>query len=355
MTLYIVLFALLCITTAIELGQKQERSVVGIRTVSMHTTALIPLLLFVFLGVFREVTVGFDAQTYYNNYWLKTDSYTWKYLFTNFSIDNGFALLLKVLSLFTDNWWFARALLFLLTFLLYYKVIAKETPYPSMSLIIFLGLNMLGLMFGILRQALAGAVSLIAYNQLRKGSWCKCLLLILIACTIHKTALLCVFMLVLHLLRMKKLSGIKLIAFSLLSYGVIFLAIPIITRLYAGSRYYGIAGSNGGYGMLLFIIAILLLLGYLMRITDAYKDNELIYLFNLSCGAFFIQVGALQWSLLNRTTVFFSIYWCILIPKLIARLPQRKRWICYFAVIVLFGFMFFYQLTDVELFVMHKF
>lgn len=353
MTLYVVLLALLCVTALIEKNTKKLKA--DGQNKLLCFTVLFPLLLLLFLGIFREVTVGFDARTYYYNYWLRVDTYSWESLLTDFSVDNGFLLLLKAFFSYTDDWWLVRAILFFITFSLYYVTIAKETPYPSLSLIIFLGLGTLSLMFGILRQALAGAITMIAYRHLRRGARIRSLLFILIASTVHKTALLCIFMWILYFLKTKKFTGVKLVVLSVFSYGAFFAAIPLVTLLYADSRYDSIAENNGGYGMLLFIFIILTLTGHLMRLTDAYDDHESSYLFNLSCGALFIQIGALQWSLLNRTTVFFSVYWCILIPKLIAKLPRQKQWSYYFAVIALFGFMFLYQLTDVDMFVMHEF
>lgn len=317
--------------------------------------AIIPVILLLYLGIFRETTVGVDGETYRVYYWLQLDRFSWSYLLSDFSGDNGFFVVLKVISLFTDDWWLARAILYTFTFSLYYVAIDEETPYPSVSILMCFGLGMITLMFGILRQVLAGAVTMLAYKQLKKNSRLKCLLLILLASTIHKTAFICIYMLVIHLLEHRKISGLKLIVLSLLSYAVFIAAVPMLSRLYADSRYETIAGSNGGYGMLLFMTVVVTFISYLMRITKAYSDKELINLFNLSCGALLVQIGALQWDLLTRASILFSIYWCILIPKLIYRLPKYRRLQCYITFFVLFGFMFFYQITDAETFVGHTF
>lgn len=357
MTPYIILFAALLLSGFLETNKVLRLKIAGISSKFFPKSvyAILPVVIILILGIFRETTVGYDSEAYYLYYWSQVDRYSWMELLTDFSIDNGFFLILKVIALFTDNWWAVRAILFVLTFGLYYVVIREESPYPSMSVLVFIGLSNLGLMFSILRQALAGAVCMFAYRQIRKGSWGKCLILIIVAATIHKTAFLCIFMLILYFLRMRKFSGFKLILFSILSYTVFFVSIPLITVLYANSQYVDIAKHDGGYGMLLFIIVVLALLAYLMRITEAYTDNDLSYMFNLSCGALFIQIGALQWSLLNRATVFFSIYWCMLFPKLIYCLPRRKRLQCYLIVAVLFGFMFFHQLAEAEMFLIHQF
>lgn len=316
---------------------------------------IIPLIIILFLGIFRETTVGYDSETYYTYYWSQLDRYSWTDLLTDFTNDNGFFLVLKAIAVFTDDYWVARAILFVLTFVIYYASIREESPYPTISLIIFLGLGTLGLMFSILRQALAGAICLYAYRKIRYRGWVKCLILILLAITIHKSAILCFFMLVLYFIRAKQFSGIKLVLLSIMSYLFLLIAVPIAALFYKDGRYETIRMSDGGFGMLIFIISIVVLTVHLMKKTGSNKDDELKFLFNLSSGALFLQIGALQWSLLNRLVVYFSINWCLLIPKLIYKLPRKQRLMYFVVIAVLFGFLFFYQLGEVYMYAWHKF
>ena len=290
-----------------------------------------------------------------NDCGLPAQSYSWGELLTNFSIDNGFYFLLKIISLFTDDWWAARAILFVLTFELYSMTISEDSPYPCVSLLIFIGMTHLSLMLSILRQSLATAICLIAYRQIQKKSWIKCLIMLLLAVTIHKAAIICVFLLFVYILRLKKFSGWQLVIFSLAAYVVFHTMIPIVISLYSNSDYAGVAEKNGGYGMLIFMAVVYVILNHLMHQTRATENHELSYLFNISCGGLFIQIGALQWDLLNRAGAFFTIYWCMLFPKLICQFSRSKRVLYYLIISCLFGFMFFYQLSDVEMFVLHKF
>ena len=355
---YVVLFSILVLCGIYEVCRKPRMAVLGntvIKPQSKRYYLIIPILVILVMGIFRETTMGYDSDTYYQYYWSCIDSYSWLYLLTHFSIDNGFFIVLKVIAIFTRDWWLARAVLFVLTFSLYYHFIARYSEYPAVSLIIVLGLALFGLMFSILRQALAGAISLFAYKQIRKGSVFKCVLFILLACTVHKSAILCVFMVVFYVLHLKKFTGFKLIVFSILAYFIFIIGIPLIALIYADSRYSGGTTRDGGYGMLLFMAAITALILRMFKLTGTNRDKGLGYMFNLSCGALMIQVGSLMWSLLTRTTVFFSFYWCLLIPNLICRLPKNKRIIYFIIVATLFGFMFFYQLSGVDMYVFHRF
>lgn len=354
MTLYVVLFVFLLLygllevsNISIEENMPQKRK--------HWNYAHIPFFIIIFMGVFREVSVGYDSDSYYVSYWLQIDRYTWHEILTGYSKNNGFLFVLKVIALFTDDYWIARVALFLLTFGLYFAVIKNESPYPTVSLLIFVGLSTLSLMFGILRQALAGAICFSAYKQLKRGSWLKCVILILVSATIHKTALLCLFMPVFRVIRMKKFSELKLVCLSALAYIVFVVAIPFVTFFYEDGRYLNVGLRNGGYGMLFCMMGVIVLALHLIKKTKSRCDSDMSYIFNLSCCALFVQIGAIQWSLLTRTTIYFSIYWCILFPELLSKLPQKKR-VTYFLILAtVFGFLYFYTLDDVNLFVMHRF
>lgn len=358
MSPYLILFFALLVCGLWEIRQGNDRALFYVKSTGQTYCKilyeLIPVLMILFLGIFRETTMGYDSQAYLDTYWAITDDLSWGEILTGFQNDNGFFFVLKFISLFTKDWWAARAILFTFTFLLYYIIIVKYSPYPSTSLIIMLGLAMLGLMFSILRQALAGAITLYAFKHIRKGSWVKCLLLIMLAATVHKSALLCVFMLVLYFPRFKKFSGKELAVLSAVSYLFFIVAVPLVLNLYV-KQYIDLAAHDGGYGMLLFMVTITVLILYLFNITGEKRNGVLGFTFNLSCGALFIQIGALVWSLLNRATVYFSFYWCLLLPNLLYKLPYRKRQIFFLVIAAAFGFMFFHQIAEAELYVLHKF
>lgn len=358
MTPYVVLFAILVFYGIYEISRKPIMAVpkgMVNNYRSKNFYLIIPVIVILIMGIFRETTVGYDSETYYKYYWICIDDFSWPYLFTHFSIDNGFYIVLKLIAIFTRDWWLARAILFVITFLLYYYFITEYSPYPIMSLIIVLGLALLGLMFSILRQALAGAITLFAYKYVHRNKGINSIIFILLAATIHKSALVCLYIILLYKLKLKKFFGFKLLLYSVIV-GIIFtIVVPIIIKLYADSRYEGIAAHNGGYGMLLFMITVTILILLLFEITNKKQDLEMGFIFNISCGAIFLQIGALIWELLNRITIYFSFYWCLLIPMLIYKLPKNWRIAYYIIVVVLFGFMFFYQISEVDKFILHQF
>lgn len=328
--------------------------------------AIIPFLIIFFLGVFREISVGKDSGSYVTFYWNLLDMYSWNELFTNFSIDNGFYIILKVLALFTDDWWLVRSILFGLTFSLYYAIMAKESNYPCVSLLIFVGLGNIGLMFGVLRQSLAGGICFFAYKYLKKNEWLKFVVLVLIASLIHRSSLISFFVFMVSYFKPKKFTYYKLFVLSGIVTVLFYFVIPIITSRYNNQIYENTDMQDGGYGMLLFLIALFAILGYLINyikrneeITEQKHkledEDKMVCLYNISCGALFVQIGALQWGLLTRITVYFSIYCCLLFPELLSKVTQKNRIQLYLVLVVLFGFMFFYQLGEDEVFIMHSF
>lgn len=315
---------------------------------------MLPVLLILLLGIFRETSVGYDSEVYRIYYWDRIDTYSWRELLTDFSMDNGFYLLLKVIAVFTDDWWLCRAVIFVITFGMYYRGIEKDTPYPSMSLLIFCGLSILTLSFSILRQAIAGAICLYSYRQCQKGSLTRGILLILIASTFHKLAFMCLLIPVIFIFLKKKISGLKLIVLSILSMLVFAVLIPIVSSMYADGLYENSTYSEGGFGKLFFIIVVIIYVIYLHHrtIKKALPEDAM---FNISCCSLFVQLGALQWGLLTRCVSIFSVFWCMLIPQLINKLPPKERLLHFGIVAILFGFMFFYQINDVDLYIFHHF
>lgn len=334
-------------TQILKLGFTKKRAVKSIYVI-------LPALMILLLGFFRDAYMGYDSETYKIYYWDRVDTYSWIKLLLSFSIDNGFFLLLKVIKLFTDDWWLCRAIIFVITFGLYYKGIEKDNPYPSMALMIFCGLSMLTFSFSILRQAIAGAICVHAYHQCQKGSMFKGVLLIFLAATFHKLSFISLLIPIIFMLRKKRFSGLKLVILSILSGLLCFVLIPIVVSIYAGGRYADAHQSEGGYGKLLFIIVVIIYTSRLLyRTTEKGTSDEI--LFNISCCALFAQVDALQWGLFTRSVGMFSVFWCMLIPRLINKLPSKERIIHLGIVTVLFGFMFFYQMNDVDMYIFHHF
>lgn len=357
MLLYISLLVTFGVASIFEFLQSEKilKIVTSRRILFFGTAAIIPFLFFVALGVFRETSVGADAKTYFFNYWLRIDDISWTKIFTDFSKDNGFYFLLKVISVVTDDWWVARAILFILSFSIYYAVIGTETPYPSVSMIIFLGIGFLGMLFGILRQVLAGAITLLAYKQSLYGAKARGILLLLLAVTFHKTSILFILAIILLKFNKNKFSMMQIIVMLGVSYVFFAAIIPFIINTYANSRYELVATSNGGFVRLLFFVMIVCVSYHLFDQTDANDDEECCFLFNISCCTLFIQMGALQWSLLTRVTNFFSVFWCLLLPKLIEKLPSEKRLLYYLIIFILFGVMYLSLLPDIGEYVIHKF
>lgn len=155
---YIILFVLLSLGGFIEISKDKKYYFIARKEINFYNLYLfICVAYFVALGVFRETTVGWDSDNYFTYYWNYAYNLSWKDILLRFSGDNGFYFICKLIHQFTNDYWVFRAIIFCITFLLYFYVIKKETNNVCIGLLIFMGAAQFSLIYSILRQALAGA------------------------------------------------------------------------------------------------------------------------------------------------------------------------------------------------------
>ena len=366
MGIYLFLIAVLAVCGYIEISGKYERAA--------KYTEWISFALFLFVGVFRETTVGNDALSYDTDYFSVANRWKWGSLLTDFSKDNGFMLLTKIIRVYTDDYWGYRAILFTLTLTLYFCAIRENSNYVSVSLFIFAGLSNLGLMLGILRQALAGAICFFSYGFLKREKEIPYALLVLLAATMHKTALICLLYLPLRWFVKKRFSPLIFVFGIWMSLLVGYSILPVAVKLYANGGYVNSMITDGGEKLFL---AINVLIGSVMffasdtvwhkgkfgnLLTPAkadekyFYDTEHAFQFNVASSSVFVQTIAMVfWGLLTRMRTYLSIYWVLLLPEAIEKLPQKRKILFFIGLILAFGVMIYFSLNDVDYFVLHKF
>lgn len=291
------------------------------------------------IGFFRSEYMGKDANTYFIYYFNQVDYYTWKELLFNFKIDNGFFIIVKIVSLFSKSYWIQRGILFIISFSLYYYVFIRESPYLALSLIVFLGCTYLGLLFSILRQSLAGGIIFLGARDLKRKHIIRFLVLIAIASTIHKSALLLLITVPYYFLN-KKINTPLIIIISFIFYFIFKAVFPIVASWYGAGRYIEDMTSGEGYYMMLFLIIIIIFTSFVYNNNVPY-NRELNVLYNIATFSIIIQVGALQWALFTRLCAYVTINMGLLVPKLIKEIKTKDKLLFCLAYIVAYGFMFF--------------
>lgn len=350
MVVYIALYAILCVFGFVEM-----QSVSNGKNKTVKVVYSFAFIIVLAVGVFREINVGNDANSYYDSYWSVVKNRSFGKVFLDFIHDDfGFYLITKVIQCFTTDYWVYRAILYVVTFTLYFITLKNNSRYICLSLLIFLSSSMLNLMFGILRQALAGAICFFAYNFLKKNRNFIFIILVLLATTIHKTAIISLFLICFKICDCKKINKLQLSILMLLCGVIMIVVFPVIVRLYGGGRYSNDLGFNGG----IFLFAAILIEIFVIDTATpdkVWENKEVVFEYNVSCMTMLVQVSALFWALITRTRSYYSVYFAILIPNILKEIDQKNRMMWFVVLVVGFGVMFFKQIGDANLYIFHHF
>lgn len=149
---------------------------------------VIPLILV--MG-FRNYTVGVDTASYMHYYEIISDA-TFKEILSGWmysSMEVGYCLLLKVSSLFVDNYYFFQILQAIIFNVLIMYFIRENTQNYFLAYSVFLGMGMYTLSFNITRQMIAVAIITNAWTLISKGRKFQALILLFIAVSIHTSSI----------------------------------------------------------------------------------------------------------------------------------------------------------------------
>lgn len=292
------------------------------------------------LGLLRNEGLGVDVanyKIYYNNLY---NIMSFKDIISSRNIDSGYAILNKIIYLFTQDFRILEVIIFIISFTIFSLIIYKRSYYPSMSFLIYMGLGFIGINLCILRQAIAYSLCFASFDYLKRDKYIQYFLLLGIAVSFHKTAIF--FIITLYI---KFGSNIKnrfiresiLIAVSLLSS---YLILPQIYQYYKNDySIYRVAGE--GYKILIIYAFLSVLLYYLTRNK---KSIDFSYDFEGSKLSVYSQIIALQFSLFTRVTNYFALIFTISIPNIIHDSRNRKLYSAIF--ISVFSALYIYGLYN---------
>ena len=153
------------------------------------------LILFTVMGLRDVNSVGQDASGAHGSYPLifqRTGQKDWSKLVGSSvqSFNTGFSLLMKLVYVLTNgDYQLFVTIISLFVVFSYMRFIRKYSPSPIQSVLYFLGLLYFLLMFDALKQAVAMAVLLFAFDAIFENKPIKFVLLVLIAAQFHFPAM----------------------------------------------------------------------------------------------------------------------------------------------------------------------
>lgn len=193
-------------------------------------------------------------------------------------------------------------------------------------------LGIWGMSFFILRQSLALAVLLFAYDALEDGKSIKLMVLVLLAASFHATAL--AFLVLYPLIRLRR-DALYLVMFLFVGFAFFLFGSDLINFILLFSRNeYGTTDFSG-LGLLSMLVVFELLIAFFLTRGS---NKMLICSFDVGC---ILQILALRFSVFTRVTRYFTVSLCVLLPAMLASIDDKKSrqlvsWLMCGALLVLY-------------------
>lgn len=292
----------------------------------------------ILIASLRKYTVGIDLEKYYYNSFIQFVNWDWKDVTRN-TYEPGYFFLNIFIGKLTDNPQVFIAVTSLMTFSVFGWFIYKNSDNVFMSTFIFITFSFWFMFMNIIRQALAIAIVLLAYDFLNRQSLGKIkipvfVVLVLIAASFHSSAILTLCLLPLHYLKFKRkeiVGSIAVIVLAMLTYNKLFTLLASIMnhRDYVGAY---LVKGNADSGMIsIVMIAVYALIFSLGAYRLIWKSRNA-----LSCGSrniihelysndflmytalivLITRVLATRLTIIGRVSYYFYPYIWILLPRI---------------------------------------
>lgn len=314
-------------------------------------SSMLPLLLLIGL---RSSSVGTDTITYQNAFERIADGNIAESDSDWLSV--GYIFICKVISFFFGkNILFFNLIITFLSLLFMYLAICKNSKNEPLSLSILICTCLIFQMMNQSRQLLAIAIILYATTFIIKKDFWKYLFFVLIAFSIHKSALI---MLPFYWLSKINIKKSTYVAYSLLAI-TLFCIAPLIKDFLVENTYYGYIYEKNQFfeshtsSLIIFVarLAVLVFCIFLSRkTTKDYKgSSEYKTLMNLTIWSTLIQILTIRFYVFGRVATYFYISICLLIPNLLIQNTKIDKKNLY-TIIILFWVIYCvgYFLTTCE-------
>lgn len=342
MEVYILLLLVLLINIFLE-TQFINIKISNYRIETRKLSFTICFLYILTIGIMRSESLGVDVDIYRNYFLNIYPNADIRFFLNNSNYDIAYVIFNKIVKLFTGNFRIFEIIIYCINFGIFSLIIFKESKCTALSFLIYTGLDFIGFNMSILRQSIACVLCFLAYHCLDNNKKINYFILVLLATLFHKTAILFLITYLLSYNRKEVISFKSKIILILLSFIGFNLILPNVYSLYR-IDYSDITVTGQGLNLLIFYIISMLIVGIILKIN---KSEDEVKKYESSCGAIYIQMGALSFSLFTRITRYFAILFTLSIPNIIYKSKYRKAFILIYS--LMFSFLFIYNLYRNEM------
>ena len=224
------------------------------------------------------------------------------------------------------------------------RFIYRYSACTWLSVVIFIAL---GFFFGslhILRQYMAIALVLFSYDYLLQRRLIPFIVLVLLAATFHTSA---IVFLPTYFICSRKMNSATMILIFLLSLTLAFTAGDLLLRFTVISEKYATAylkdaDTGKGYGMLLFLCAIMIVAMLLKPQNLSGRANAFYWIFFI---ALCFQPFATIVSMVSRSILYWLLSITVLLPLIISQIKNRDLRLISYAVVSI-GLILFFELLS---------
>lgn len=235
--------------------------------------------------------------------------------------ETGWLLLTKFISLFTNNLQVYLAIIAVLHFIPIAYIIGQYSKNIVLSYFIFACLGFYVHFFSGIRQMMALSILLLAFNQLLKKHYIWFIIIVLIASTIHRSALFVIIMLPLSFVNLSFINSLLILVLMLLLmpfYGSI---VSGLVGFFFDSDYSQYL-NEGGQAITMFIVYTILFLATFLQKENSQRIKllRLYVLVGVACQS----LGLLGAGSITRIGYYFNIYFVFLLPEIIDAFKEKS-------------------------------
>ncbi len=233
----------------------------------------------------------------------------------------GFYELIKLFQIFFgDNFHGFLFMLAIIEGLVFAYVLYKHSVNPYMSIMLYMALGYYAFIYSGLKQALATAVVMLAFDFLIRKKYIFFLIITCIAGLIHTPA----FIFMGAILIMHRKINWKTIMMYLIATGVMFVFSEEIA-VFLSSAYDSVVSLEGigGVGGKLLMMLLFVIAGYVLRIPNG-ENKTYLCLFNFMIVAAILQILAAYGNVFERLSDYYFIFSMLYIPLVFEKTERRR-------------------------------
>lgn len=317
---YILLMFVPLLFSFFKISKRNEKYIVAFgrnREIMDHSWALpvFFLLLMIILSL-RGVSVGTDLKNY--QYYFERITLLDFQELSSVDLDGLFVLLIWVVGKFTDSFQLFLAIIAVITVLPVAMLYCQDREHGFLKIVLLMNMSTFVMLFSGLRQSIALAIGVIAYEFVKKKKPFSFLLCVLVAFGIHHTAFMMLLYYPLYHYTFKKKHlwfVIPGVIFVFLFNKSIFEVATSFLSQFLHEKYTTEIQNTGAYTMLLLFIAFAAV-AYILPDEKA-LDKETLGLRNFLVLAVVLQCFSPIHTLAMRLNYYFIMFIPVLMPKLL--------------------------------------